>query len=102
MVHQFVVFQLQISKKDITTVLIGTMHYKIAYPFWTHNLVPLDGQVQTGPTYRKKHNGTLTSKDLLLMTLNMHKEEYNMHYNRSWSQPLCIPLIFKWIRPIQL
>jgi len=43
MVHQFVVFQLQISKKDITTVLIGTMYYKIAYVFWTHNLVSLDG-----------------------------------------------------------
>jgi hypothetical protein len=45
MVHKFVVFQLQISQKDITTMLIGTMHYIIAYALWTHNLVPLDGQV---------------------------------------------------------
>jgi len=78
MVHQFVVFQLQISKKDITMMLIGTMHYIIAYALWTHNLVPPNGQVQIGPTYKRKPNGTLMSKDLLLTTLNMHKEKYNM------------------------
>jgi hypothetical protein len=37
MVHQFVVFQLQISKKGITMMLISMMHYIIAYvatPLW--------------------------------------------------------------------
>jgi hypothetical protein len=33
MVHQFVVFQLQISNEYITMMLIGTMHYIIVYAF---------------------------------------------------------------------
>jgi hypothetical protein len=45
MVHQFVVFQLQISNEYITMMLIGTMHYIIVYAFWTHNLVPPNGQI---------------------------------------------------------
>jgi hypothetical protein len=75
MVHQFFVFQLQISKKYITMKLISTMHYIIVYAFWTHNLVPPNGKIQTGLTFKRKPNGTLMSKDLLLTTLNMHKEE---------------------------